>query len=208
LVLAPEETQTLYRQGVDSVAKVVEGFSDADWAKPACGEWSGTDTARHLLSVAWWYHDWLDRALAGELDPPFPASRMDDETAAALAAVPDLTGSDAVVEFTKSARTYLERATEHWYLPFAFPYGLATVGLHCGAAASEWNVHAWDLSRIGTTQHQPANADRLLVAAGNCLAHVQGGMRGAIIGTLVPLGARRSPWKTMLKKSGRHFDPS
>lgn len=46
----------------------------------------------------------------------------------------------------------MERALNHWDLPFACPYGLVTVGLHCAVAATEWHLHA-------TNNYANANAN-------------------------------------------------
>ncbi len=77
----------LYRDGVESVERITSGLSDRDWELPSCGRRSGTQTARHLVAVARWCHDWLDRAVAGDASPPFAASEMDRGIAALLETV-------------------------------------------------------------------------------------------------------------------------
>lgn len=194
----------LYRTGVESVQMITAGFSDEAWELPACGHWNGTETARHLLAVARWYHAWLDRAIAGDASPPFPLAEMDQRNEAALADIGDMPGPEAIAEFAAAAASYLGRAAEHWTLPFGYPRGTVTVGLHCGVAATEWHLHAWDLSHAAARRHEPEDAEALFVAAGTCLAEAQGGLRGATLRALVPIGARRNPWQTILKRSGRN----
>lgn len=50
--------------GVEPVERVTSGFSDRTWEEPVCGRRTGTQTGRHLVAVARWYHEWLDRAIA------------------------------------------------------------------------------------------------------------------------------------------------
>ena len=53
----------LFREGVESVERIASGLSSRAWELPACGRWTGTQAARHLVAVARWYHAWLDRAV-------------------------------------------------------------------------------------------------------------------------------------------------
>lgn len=193
----------LYRDGIASVERITSDLSERGWQVPTCGRWNGTETARHLLAVARWYHDWLDRAIGGETSPPFPPAEMDRRNDEALAAIGDVSGVEAIAAFVESATVYLDRAADHWDRPFGFPYGTVTAGLHCGMAAAEWHLHAWDLSLTSEHRHRPQDPDALFTAAGMCLAEARGGLAGAVLRHLVPLGSRRSPWRTMLKRSGR-----
>lgn len=201
--LAPNAVKDLYLEGVQAVERVARQLGSADWEQPACGHWSGTETARHLLAVARWYHAWLDRALAGDKAQPFPARDMDEQNRQALVDLSDLEAVNAIAGFAESAEAYVDRALNHWDLPFGYPYGLVTVGLHCAVAATEWHLHAWDLSTVAGPLHSPQNPQRLFTAAGLCVAHAEGGIRGAVLRKLVPIGARRSPWETLLTRSGR-----
>lgn len=201
--LTVEFVSRLFRDGVESVELVGAGLSQRAWEEPACGDWTATQTARHLVAVARWYHEWLDRAIAGDASPPFAASDMDQRNEDALAAIGDLSGPDAISEFAESATAYSSRAIDHWDLPYGYPYGTVTVGLHCGVAATEWHLHAWDLSYSSERRHRPQDPAALFTAAGMCLAAATGGLRGAVLRQLIPLGSRRGPWSTILKKSGR-----
>lgn len=193
----------LYVDGVESVAGVASALSSQAWEAPACGHWSGIETARHLLAVARWYHESLDRAIAGDASPPFPPSAMDQRNEESLAQIGDVSAQDAIAEFAETATGYLDRAAAHWNVAYGYPYGTVTVGLHCGVAAAEWHLHAWDLSTSLERRHEPENPEGLFVAAGACLAAAQGGLRGRVLRGLVPLGARRHPWATILERSGR-----
>lgn len=201
--MSRDDVRAAYIDGVAAVADVVADFGERDWSAPACGTWTAADTVRHLLTVARWYGQWLDRALAGDVTPPFPGRQIDAYAAAALDEVGGLDPTDAVAEFQTTAMTYLERAERHWDLPEAYPFGVVTVGLHLGVAAAEWHLHAWDLSGVRGDRHRPDRPDVLLIAAGECVAAASGGARGAVVRRLVPLAARRSPWESLLKRTGR-----
>ena len=200
---APGDVRRTYVDGVESVAAISSAFSPGQWGTVVCGSWSGTDTARHLASVADWYHDWLDRALAGERSAPFAAADIDSMTSASLERYRDLNGAQAVERFGAQASSYLDRVDEHWDLPFSYPFGDVTAGLHAGIAAAEWHFHAWDLSGATTARHEPRDPGVLFSAAGACVAAGTGGLRGRALGLMVPLAARRSPWTQMLARAGR-----
>ena len=78
-----DSTLDRYRAGVAALADVTADWDDAQWAQPACGDWAGTDLAGHLVIVAGWYHEWLDRARAGDSSPPLPAKALAGQTEAA-----------------------------------------------------------------------------------------------------------------------------
>ena len=92
--------------------------------------------------------------------------------------------------------------------PTGTRYGTVRVGLHCGVAATEWHLHAWDLSHALEHRHQPQDPQALFIAAGTCLAEARGGLGGAVLRLLVPLGARSNPWSTILRRSGRSPAPA
>ena len=69
----PDAVLAQYRAGVDAFAEVAGRIDGSGWDLPACGSWTAAETARHVASVAGWYHDWLDRALAGDHSRPFDA---------------------------------------------------------------------------------------------------------------------------------------
>ncbi|MEE9416487.1 MAG: maleylpyruvate isomerase N-terminal domain-containing protein [Acidimicrobiales bacterium] len=196
------KVEGLYRAGVEAIATITSTFGADEWANPACGDWSAADTARHLVAVANWYHDWLDRALAGRSDAPFGEAEFDSRNSAGVAGLQDIDGPEAVVLFSTRANEYLDRALTEWQLPFGYPAGTVTVGLHVGIAATEWHLHAWDLAGR-TNQYSPADPAELLIAAGLAVAKTKGGLGGRLLALGVPLAAKRSPWDTLLKESGR-----
>lgn len=193
----------LYVDGVESVERVTSSYDRSVWELPACGHWTGTQTARHVLAVSRWYHEWLDSAIAGDASPPFLASEIDHRNDRALIDIGEMSGPDAVKEFQETATSYLDRAVDHWDLAYGYPFGTVTVGLHLGVAATEWHLHAWDLSHGSEHRHRPQQADALFAAAGMCLAETQGGLAGTALRLLIPIGARRKPWSTILERSGR-----
>ncbi len=193
-----------YEGGVDAVESIAADLSVDDWARPACGAWSAADTVRHMLSVAGWYHGWLDRAVAGDPGIPFPLDEMDERTARGLDAVGPMRPDDAVEAFVERARRYLARLDdEAWDLPYGYPRGVVTAGLHAGIAAVEWHVHAWDLSTVTERRHTPDDAAGLLLGAAACNAAAAGRVTGRLLRTLAPLAARREPWPDLLRRTGR-----
>ena len=190
-----------YRDGVDAVVAVAERIED--WEARACGAWTASDTARHLAAVAAWYHDWLRRAIAGVIERPFQAGVIDERNEAEIAARSHLDGPAAVTEFAATARSYVRAAAPEWERTFAYPYGVTTVGGHLGLAASEWHLHAWDMSCATPTRYRPVDASRLFRVAATSHADRVGGVKGRLLGLLIPLGARLRPWETLLDHSGR-----
>lgn len=199
----PDEVAQIYLDGVEAVVNVVGGFAPDQWSRPACGSWTAADTVRHLASVAGWYHSWLDRAIEGDTSRPFRGEQIDAYTAAALRDRRDQPAAEATEEFDRSAREYLARADEHREQPFGFPFGTVTVGLHLGVAAAEWHLHAWDLSVASERRHRPNDPGALLRSVGECVAAASGGVKGGLVRRVVPLVARRTPWETLLRRSGR-----
>jgi len=192
----------LYLEGVEAIERITASADGTDWSKPACGEWTAAETARHLVGVIDWYSHWLDRAIEGESTRPFAEAEIDARNSAAIAELGDLDGPEAIERFGAGARSYSDRAQQHWDLPYSYPFGVVTVGLHLGIAATEWHLHAWDLS-VGDTKHEPTDAAALFTAAGAAVVTRTGGLKGRLLGLVIPLAAKRSPWATLVKKSGR-----
>ena len=88
------------------------------------------------------------------------------------------------------------------------PPGTVTAGLHAGMAACEWHLH-----RVGpglcSWPHVRClrNPAALYAAAGACIAAAEGGVKGRVAATLVPVGARLRPWEAILRRSGRAPGP-
>lgn len=203
MTIPADSVAAQYLAGVDAVTHTADRLTEAQWQLPACGEWSAAETVRHLVAVARWYHAWLDRALRGETSIPFCPAEMSRRNAAELAALTDLDGPTATTAFATTAHDYLERTRDVWEVPFAYPYGLVTVGLHCAIAAAEWHLHAWDISQLRSERHRPENPQELFIAVGESVAASVGGARGTAMRWAVPLASRRAPWETMLRRSGR-----
>jgi hypothetical protein len=197
----------LYDEGVDAFAVAAEGRDGDDWDHVVCGEWTAAEVSRHVLAVAGWYHDWLDRAERGDATQPFAASELAAQNAAALHELSPIGGRAAAEQFVSRARGYRDRLPALWELPFGYPRGTVTAGLHAGVAACEWHLHTWDLTQPPGRGHQPSDPAALYRAAAECLAVAQGGMRGRVAATLVPLGTRLRPWEAILRRSGRAPGP-
>jgi hypothetical protein len=190
----------LYASGVDAVEEHTKAWSPEQWQRTVCGRWSATDLAGHLVYVVGWYHSWLDRAEAGDAEPPFPTTDLASRNAEALATLDAEDGDARIQRFGIEARRYAGRVDAAWDLPYGFPRGTVTTGLHFGIAATEWHLHAWDFS-AGT--HEPAQPRELFMAAGTALTTAQGGAMGRVSAAMVPLVSRRKPWEQLLKHSGR-----
>ena len=193
----------LYEEGVHAFAAAAGGLSPEGWARPACGDWTAVDLARHVLAVAGWFHEWLDRAERGDAAPPFGVGDLPAENATALDELAHLDGPAAVEQFVARADAYHDRLRTSWDLPFGYPRGTVTAGLHAGVAASEWHLHTWDLARSRGQAHRPSDPATLYEATGACSAAAEGGLKGRIAGALVPVGSRLRPWEAMLRRSGR-----
>ena len=196
-------TASLYRDGVLAIEQITDHFDQAQWDQPACGTWSAAETARHLVGVVGWYHEWLDNALVGTATQPFAESEFEVRNASIVAQLRGTSGPDAVAEFAVQATRYLDRASDELQRPYGFPAGTVTVGLHLGIAATEWHLHAWDLTTGQAKRHQPAQATELFMAAGAAMSVAKGGIKGQLLKVAVPLAARKSPWNTLLKEAGR-----
>lgn len=157
-------------------------------------------------AVTAWYHSWLDRALAGDASPPFYPDEFVTRNQTGVDDRQGLIGPGEVAEFQREALSYLDRAKPNWNRAYGFPLGTVTVGLHVGVAATEWHLHAWDLTSTEPEPHSPEDSAALFRAAGAAVAEAEGGIQGRLTALLVPIAARRSSWQSMLKRSDR--DPN
>ena len=198
-----DQVLSLYDEGVDAFARLAGALEGEDWARPACGEWSAATLTRHVAAVAGWYHEWLDRAEQGDAAPVFPGEELAARNELALVPLAGTDGPAALELFVTRARSYRERLPAVWDLPYGWPHGTVTAGLHAPVAAAEWHLHAWDLARSGGSGHSPSDPGALYRATGACFAQAQDGLKGRIAGALVPVGARLRPWEATLRRSGR-----
>jgi uncharacterized protein (TIGR03083 family) len=198
----------LYDEGVDAFAAQAGAVTVEGWAQPTCGEWSGAQLTRHVAAVAGWYHDWLDRAERSDATPPFSGEELGVQNERALDALGALDGPMALELFVTRARAYRDRLPAAWDLPYGYPRGTVTAGLHAALATTEWHLHAWDLAQAsGDATHRPSDPVALYRAAGACLTAVTGGFKGRVAEVLVPVGAHLRPWEAMLRRSGRAPGP-
>jgi uncharacterized protein (TIGR03083 family) len=202
-----DEVLRLYDEGVDAFARLAGARSAEDWDRPACGEWSAALLTCHVAAVAGWYHEWLDRAERGDATPPFRSEDLASQNDRALVPLSGMAGPAALELFVTRARSYRARLPAAWDVPYGYPRGTVTAGLHAAMAATEWHLHTWDLARSLGLGHRPSDPDALYRGAGACLASAQGGLKGRIAAVLVPVGARLSPWEALLRRSGRAPGP-
>lgn len=202
-----EQVLRLYDEGVDAFAQLAGELTEEGWRGPACGEWSAVILTRHVAAVAGWYHEWLDRAERGDAAPVFPGGELAARNELALASVAGTDGPAALELFVTRARSYRKRLPAAWDLPYGWPWGTVTAGLHAPVAATEWHLHAWDMARSCGSGHRPSDPDSLFRAAGACYAKAEGGLKGRIVNALVPVGARLRPWEALLRRSGRAPGP-
>jgi len=196
----------VHRDGIEALAGFGATASAELWSTQVCGVWSGAELAGHVLLVSRWYHEWLDRAEAGESDPPFPARQLATYNQAALNALEGSPGPERLVEFRRSAMAYADRVEQRWDLPYGFPYGTVKAGQHAALAAMEWHAHAWDLARGIGEDHRPVDPETLASAVMEAWSARRGVVGRTVRRSVIPLarGAVRDPWPFLLRNTGRH----
>jgi Mycothiol maleylpyruvate isomerase N-terminal domain len=203
----PERAAVLacFRDGVEGIVRMGTGLPAEAWATPVCGVWDATALTGHVLAVVRWYHQWLDRAEAGDADPPFPAKELATRNQAALVGLEPEDGPGRVACFREEALAYADRVGERWDLPYGFPMGTVTAGQHAGLAAMEWHAHAWDLAPAAEAEHRPADPDTLFDAVADAWPRRLGVVRRTAIRAAVPAVrvASRDKWDLLLRSTGR-----
>jgi hypothetical protein len=199
----------VHRDGIEALAGFGATADPALWSTQVCGVWTGAELAGHVLTVSRWYHQWLDRAEAGESDPPFPAKQLATQNQQALNSLPAGSGPDRLVEFRRSALDYVARLEDDWELRYGFPFGTVAAGQHAALAAMEWHAHAWDLAQAAGTDHCPVDADTLMAAVLDAWSSRHGAIRRTARRSAMPLVRRavRDPWLFLLRNTGRHLEP-
>jgi hypothetical protein len=135
--------------------------------------------------------------------PPFDPSEFAWRNDADIHARSGATTEETLAEFGERAAAYARRAAEHWDLPYGYPGGTVTVGLHAGAATTEWHVHTWDLARAAGEDHRPRDPAVVFAAVGACVSAARGGVAGRVQGGIVRVARRIRPWEQILRASGR-----
>jgi Mycothiol maleylpyruvate isomerase N-terminal domain len=209
-MVEPTTVLACYRDGVEALAGLGERLEADAWAIPVCGVWDGTELAGHVLVVAGWYHDWLDRAEAGASDRPFLARELAARNQAALTGLRPEGGPARLSAFRDAALGYADRVADRWDLRYGFPYGTVTAGQHAGLAAMEWHAHAWDLARAAGEEYRPADPDGLVAAVTEGWSRRVGPVRGALARTVAPAMAAwpRDRWLRLLARTGRRGEPA
>lgn len=184
----PRTGVAVYLEAAEALVSVGRRFLPSDWSKPsACAGWDAAALAGHVLCVVRWHQEWLDRAVAGNTSPPWPAEELAARNQAALEAVTVISGPARLHDFQLESRRYADRLASSWALPYWYPGGLVTTGLHAMLAAGEWHLHAWDLGHAIGWEH---TADATLIRS-----------------TWAGLGRRIArdgdPWRALLDASGR-----
>jgi uncharacterized protein (TIGR03083 family) len=198
-----DEVLGLYHDGVQGVGTVVRGWTAQDWQRSACGSWSAEQLAGHLLCVVRWYHQWLDRALVGESNPPFRVDEIPACNDRALDELETAAPIERTAQFQEQAERYAQRLADSWDLPYGYPYGTVTAGLHAGAAAAEWHLHAWDLATAVGADHRPGDPAALFEMTATCMLTARGGLPARLTIPILPTLALRDPWGQLLRRSGR-----
>ena len=204
-MLEPHAVVAVHRDGIESLAGFGSTAPPSLWSTQVCGVWTGADLAGHVLAVSRWYHQWLDRAEAGEVEPPFRLEAMATENQRALNALEPGTGPDRLAAFRRSALAYLDRVEPHWALPYGYPAGTITVGEHAALGAMEWHAHAWDLARALGRDHRPVDPDTLAAAVLPAWAARRGRVGGTSRRAAGSVARRlsRDPWTLLLRNTGR-----
>ncbi len=203
--LEPEVVLGQFDEGVAQIVSLAGEREGRAWHKTVVGDWSAHELARHLLAVSDWYHEWLDRAEAGDSTSPFPAKQLDNRNELAVLDLGHLDGPEAIDRFAVRANNYRQRlahlaADGSWDMPYGCANGRSTVGGHAGIAAAEWHLHAWDLS-VG--QWQPSSPQTLYLAVGQGMVTSQRRWKQAITTRVVARIAAGDPWADLVKRSGR-----
>lgn len=194
-----------FDEGVAQIILLAGEREGRAWHKTVVGDWSAHELARHLLAVSDWYHEWLDRAEAGDSTPPFPAKQLDSRNELAVLELGRLDGPEAIAKFAVSVTDYRRRleqlATDGcWDLPYGFANGRTTAGGHAGIAAAEWHLHAWDLSG---GRWRPSSPQTLYLAVGHGMVATQPRWKQPITRRVVARIAAGDPWADLVKRSGR-----
>ena len=206
----PDVVLSLYKEGVDALVDMAGRLGEDDWQRTATDQWTAADLAGHLLVVARWYHEWLNRAEMGARGRPFPYDELPARNAASLAALPPATGPERVAEFAATATAYAARLPAAWDLPYGFPYGTVSAGVHAGAAAGEWHLHCWDMGRAVGATHRPSDPALLYEGVGTSLTAARTGLlpdrlRLVLSRSTVRRAVSRTadPWSVLLERTGR-----
>lgn len=206
-LVAQGDVVSLYVSGIDAVVAFTESLDEEQWGSRCCGAWSATILAHHLVGVVGWYNEWLDRALVGTATPPFPRADLDRRATDALVAHFGLAGPEAIALFAERAREYLSRTRASWDLPYGYPLGTITTGLHLGVAACEWHLHAWDFSGLTDERHipyrRPEDPRLLHLASGDAIAATKGAPARQYTRAVLRATADAHPWTTIVRRSGR-----
>lgn len=162
------------------------------WNAPSmCEAWTVSDVFAHLAGDFARYRTWLEAALSGVADPPFPRSGLAADNALRLESYAGVPGRDRLEEFEHAANEYLAALESvDPDLPQGNPLGTMTVGEQIDWATIECAIHGWDVAQaLRLTWAPPASIDRL--------AEVWRARR------LEPLEDTLDPWQAMLLASGR-----
>lgn len=203
--VVPADVIKQFDEGVAAIEALAGQRQGRDWHKTVVGEWSAHELARHLLVIVGWYHDWLDAALAGNAEQPFPAKQLDGRNELAILDIRDIDGPEAITAFVERAVDYASRlrhaaASDDWNTPYGFANGVSTVGGHAGIAAAEWHLHAWDLSGGAS---MPSDPTTLYLAVGHGMTATQSAWKQKITRRVVGRIAKGDPWLDLLSRSGR-----
>jgi hypothetical protein len=199
-----QEILAAYRDGVTVICELAAHFTDATWLAPTpCAEWRAADLAGHLRCVADDYHEYLDDAPASRLARLMAAGTSADsrsrmlarQNAAELAALPDAPGSEHIMAFAESARSYGRRLPQSWDVTHhRYRETEVTVGAMACAACAEWHLHAWDLARSLGKDYRPADPGLVLAAWRGGMPQLWPELTGWDDG---------DPWHYLLTASGR-----
>lgn len=186
--VSQERGVAAYLNAAQALVAVGEQLGSDDWGRPsACPGWDVTALVGHVLCVVRWHHEWLDRAESGETSPPWPASELSARNQAAIDNLDITDGPAGLDAFKAETRRYADRLPGAWELPFWYPGGLVTVGVHAALAAGEWHLHAWDLGRAIGLEHK---SEATLI-------------RDVWIGLGRQVTPDGDPWQALLQATGR-----
>ncbi|MCC7105399.1 MAG: maleylpyruvate isomerase N-terminal domain-containing protein [Chloroflexi bacterium] len=134
----------------------VQGLSDEEWERPACGQWSVRETLAHLARSNSTYAEYFDNALQGSLDPRAGAGFMSPdlseatrniaERTRAFAATLDAPPVDLFKQTHERLLETLERFDEaDWERPTFHSSGIMPARGLLEWRLAENALHRWDM---------------------------------------------------------------
>lgn len=164
--------------------------SDAWNEQSMCERWTVADVYAHLAGDFDRWLGWLEDAIQGRADPPFPRGELAADNEIILERYAGISGPERLLAFEEGASRYIGAlAGVDPETPQGNPLGTITVGEQVVWATIECALHGWDVAEaLGMNWEPPGSLDHLLTVWARRRAE--------------PLEAA-DPWTALLVASGR-----